>query len=74
MGKLKDICAELMHDRKFRAGYEELRNLLRKRRLFRALSEGLDELAAERAGKIRLRKVTVEAPDAIAIALRRSRP
>lgn len=39
MGKLKDVCAELMHDPEFRARYEEQQNLLRKRRLFDALKD-----------------------------------
>lgn len=39
MGKLKDVCAELMHDPEYRAGYEEQQNLLRKRRLFDALKD-----------------------------------
>ncbi|SAL10068.1 XRE family transcriptional regulator [Caballeronia arvi] len=41
---------------------------MKKRNLFSELSEGLDALAAEREGKVTLRKVSVEAPEPVEVS------
>ena len=41
---------------------------MKKRSLFSELSEGLDALAAEREGKVTLRKVSVDAPDPVEVS------
>ena len=41
---------------------------MKKRNLFAELSEGLDALAAEREGKVTLRKVAVEALDPVEVS------
>ncbi|SAK94696.1 XRE family transcriptional regulator [Caballeronia catudaia] len=41
---------------------------MKKRNLFSELSEGLDALAAEREGKVTLRRISVEAPEPVEVS------